>query len=81
MKDKKIGTLDDLIAAAVPLAVAEEAEDFLGQTVIDVQTGIELAPGDPERCKGNGKKDPMSCCCDACDYLAVCYAQEPSDAS
>lgn len=78
--EKVYGTLDDLIEAAVPAVVAKEAEDFLARSVIDV-TGIELAPGDPEHCQGNGKEDPMSCCCDACDYLAVCYAQEPSDAS
>lgn len=80
MKDKKVGTLDDLIEAACGQNVADEAADFLTRSVIDV-TGIELAPGDPERCAGNGKKDPMACCCDACDYLAACYPQEPSEAS
>ena len=78
-KKPRSDTLDDLIEAAVPAVVAKEAEDFLARSVIDV-TGIELAPGDPERCAGNGKKDPMACCCDACDYLAACYPQEPSEA-
>ena len=73
MKDKKAGTLDDLIAAAVPLVVADEAEALLFQPVIDVQTGTELTPGDPERCAGNGKADPMACCCDGCDYYLACY--------
>lgn len=76
----KYGTLDDLIAAAVPLVVADEAVDFLTRSVIDV-TGLELTPGDPERCAGNGKKDPMACCCDGCDYQAACYPREPSEAS
>lgn len=42
--------------------------------IIDV-TGIELTPGDPERCKGNGKEDPMACCCDGCDYFLACYPE------
>ena len=74
MKEVKTGTLDDLIAAAVPLVAADEAEALLSQSVIDV-TGIELAPGDPERCKGNGKKDPMACCCDGCDYYLDCFPE------
>lgn len=42
--------------------------------IIDV-TGIELTPGDPERCKGNGKEDPMTCCCDECDYYLECFPE------
>ena len=42
--------------------------------IIDV-TGIELTPGDPERCKGNGKEDPMTCCCDECDYYLACFPE------
>lgn len=71
----KTGTLDDLIAAAVPLVVADEAADFLACSVIDVQTGTELRPGDPEACAGNGKEDPMACCCDGCDYYLACFPE------
>lgn len=35
-------------------------------------TGAELRPGDPENCQGNGKDPAFECCCDECDYLAVC---------
>ena len=38
-------------------------------------TGAELTPGDPERCKGNGKEDPMTCCCDECDYYLACFPE------
>ena len=36
-------------------------------------TGLELEPGKPETCPGNGKADPMSCCCDECDYYQDCF--------
>ena len=75
MKDKKIGTLDDLIEAACSQNVTDEAANFLTQSVIDV-TGIELTPGDPERCKGNGKHEGVECCCDACDHLAACFPEQ-----
>ena len=42
--------------------------------IIDV-TGIELTPGDPEHCKGNGKENPMTCCCDECDYFLKCFPE------
>ena len=39
--------------------------------IIDV-TGVELAPGRPEHCQGNGKHPGIECCCDECDYLELC---------
>ena len=42
--------------------------------IIDV-TGVELTPGEPSRCKGNGKDDPMSCCCDECDHFLACFPE------
>lgn len=41
---------------------------------IDV-TGIELSPGDPEACKGNGKHDGIECCCDECDFFLKCFPE------
>ena len=43
---------------------------------IDI-TGIELTPGKPKECKGNGEHvnssgELIECCCDECDYLAIC---------
>ena len=38
--------------------------------VIDV-TGVELTPGEPTVCLGNGELG-FECCCDKCDYLLLC---------
>lgn len=46
----------------------------MDEKIID-PTGIELTPGDPERCAGNGKEDPMTCCCDECDYYLACFPE------
>ena len=44
--------------------------------VIDI-TGIELTPGEPDVCLGNGEHidedgELIECCCDECDYLMAC---------
>ena len=41
--------------------------------IIDV-TGIELAPGEPDICLGNGEQG-FECCCDECDYYLRCFPQ------
>ena len=41
--------------------------------VIDV-TGIELMPGEPTACLGNGEQG-FECCCDECDYYFVCFPE------
>ena len=41
--------------------------------VLDV-TGIELTPGDPYDCLGNGKRG-FECCCDECDYFLLCFPE------
>ena len=41
--------------------------------VIDV-TGVELTPGEPDVCLGNGEQG-YECCCDECDYLALCLPE------
>ena len=38
--------------------------------VIDI-TGVELTPGKPAVCLGNGEQG-FECCCDECDYY--CFA-------
>ena len=40
-------------------------------------TGVELTPGDMEKCLGNGEHlddngNVIECCCDECDYLILC---------
>lgn len=46
------------------------------EKIIDV-TGIELQPGNPDECRGNGEHvdehgELIECCCDECDHLALC---------
>ena len=41
--------------------------------VIDV-TGIELTPGEPDVCLGNGEQG-LECCCDECDYYLLCFPE------
>lgn len=42
--------------------------------VIDI-TGTILTPGKPEQCAGNGNEDPLTCCCDECDYFLKCFPE------
>ena len=41
--------------------------------VIDI-TGIELIPGHPDICLGNGEQG-FECCCDECDYYLLCFPE------
>ena len=41
--------------------------------IIDI-TGIELTPGEPLVCLGNGEHG-FECCCDECDYYLLCYPE------
>lgn len=41
--------------------------------VIDI-TGVELMPGEPAVCLGNGEQG-LECCCDECDYYLLCFPQ------
>ena len=37
-------------------------------------TGIELTPGEPSVCLGNGEQG-YECCCDECDYYLSCFSE------
>ena len=41
--------------------------------VIDI-TGIELMPGEPGVCLGNGEQG-LECCCDECNYYLFCFPE------
>jgi len=41
--------------------------------VIDI-TGVELTPGNPAICLGNGEQG-FECCCDECDYYLLCFPE------
>ena len=43
------------------------------ETVIDI-TGVELMPGEPAGCLGNGEQG-FECCCDECDYYLSCFPE------
>ena len=41
--------------------------------IVDI-TGIELTPGKPDVCPGNGEHN-FECCCDECDYYLLCFPE------
>ena len=41
--------------------------------VMDI-TDIELMPGEPTVCLGNGEQG-FECCCDECDYYLLCFPE------
>ena len=43
------------------------------KNVIDI-TGIELMPGEPTVCLGNGEQG-FECCCDECDCFLRCFPE------
>ena len=43
------------------------------EKIIDI-TGIELTPGNPIICLGNGEQG-FECCCDECDYFLLCFPE------
>ena len=45
----------------------------LQKKIIDV-IGVELFPGEPTVCLGNGEQG-FECCCDECDYYLLCFAE------
>ena len=48
-------------------------EKSIPNKTIDI-TGVELTPGEPTVCLGNGKQG-FECCCDACDFYLLCCPQ------
>ena len=50
----------------------------ISKKTIDV-TGVELTPGEPGTCIGNGESG-FECCCDECDYYLLCFPEfDPKD--
>ena len=45
----------------------------ISKKVIDI-IGIELMPGEPTVCLGNGEQG-FECCCDECDYYLRCFPE------
>ena len=49
----------------------------LPEKEIDV-TGVEITPGKPDVCLGNGEQG-FECCCDECDYFMLCFPEFDSE--
>ena len=45
----------------------------ISKKAIDV-TGVELTPGEPSVCLGNGEQG-FECCCDECNYFLCCFPE------
>ncbi len=45
----------------------------ISKRVIDI-TDVELTPGEPNVCLGNGKKG-FECCCEECDCFLLCFPE------
>ncbi len=45
----------------------------ISKKVIDI-TGVEITPGEPPICLGNGEQG-FECCCDECDYYLLCFPE------
>ena len=43
------------------------------EKIIDI-TGVELTPGNPTVCLGNGEQG-FECCCDECDCFLLCFTE------
>ncbi|MBE6548700.1 MAG: hypothetical protein E7667_07515 [Ruminococcaceae bacterium] len=43
------------------------------EKIMDI-TGVELTPGKPTVCLGNGEQG-FDCCCDECDYFLLCFPE------
>lgn len=53
------------------MPIGENMDKNIQKKVIDI-TGIELTPGEPTVCLGNGEQG-FECCCDECDYYLLCF--------
>ena len=45
----------------------------ISKKVVDI-TEVELTPGEPAVCLGNGEQG-FECCCDECDYYLLCFPE------
>jgi len=55
------------------LYVGEFMSKNIQEKSIDI-IGVELSPGEPTDCFGNGEHG-FECCCDECDYYLSCFPQ------
>ena len=56
------------------MLIGEYMSEKMNKKVIDI-TGVELMPGEPTICLGNGEQG-FECCCDECDYYLLCFPED-----
>ena len=61
------------VGAPFYMRIGGHMKNDIPKKIIDV-TGVELTPGDPIVCLGNGEQG-FECCCDECDYFLFCFPQ------
>ena len=61
------------VAALFYMLIGEYMNQNIQEKIIDI-TGIELTPGEPTVCLGNGEQG-FECCCDECDYYLLCFPE------
>ena len=59
------------VAALFYMLIGGYMSKNIQKRVIDI-IGIELIPGEPTVCFGNGEQG-FECCCDECDYYLLCF--------
>ena len=61
------------VAALFYMLIGGYMSKNIPKKVIDI-TGVELTPGKPTVCLGNGEQG-FECCCDECDYFLLCFPE------
>ena len=61
------------VAALFYMRIGGYMSKNIPNKVIDI-TGIELTPGQPAVCLGNGAQG-LECCCDECNYYLLCFPE------
>ena len=55
------------------MQIGERMNKKIPKKVMDI-TGVELMPGEPDVCLGNGYQG-YECCCDECDFYLLCFPE------
>ena len=55
------------------MLIGGHMSENIPKKVIDI-TGVELTPGEPDVCLGNGEQG-FECCCDECDWFLLCFPE------
>ena len=53
--------------------IGEFMNQDASKKITDV-SGVDLSPGEPDTCLGNGDQE-FECFCDECDYILLCFPE------